>query len=89
MTTITFLRPSSDSSVARPTVSVRDVEGQPQLDEGHRAAEAKSGWRHRLRHVIAHDHDHGQNPIDRDTKEEGIRATKVSLLGQGSNRVTW
>lgn len=59
------------------------MEGHPQFDEGQRAAKAKFGWGHRLRHVIAHNHDHRQKPIDRDTSGEGIRATKVSLVGLG------
>lgn len=37
---------------------------------------------HRLRHLLSHDHGSGHDPAP-DTSAEGIRATKISLVGLG------
>lgn len=48
--------------------------------------EPRSRWRQRLRHLLIHHHDHG--PVSgRDHSAEGIRATKVSLVGLGVTAV--
>ena len=56
-------------------------------DHGHRDGSSE-GWlrglRHRLTHLVAHDHDHAPTVAILDTGAEGIRATKVSLVGLGT-----
>lgn len=56
-------------------------------DHGHRDGSGE-GWlrrlRHRLTHLVAHDHDHAPTVAILDTGAEGIRATKVSLVGLGT-----
>ncbi|MEN8235392.1 MAG: cation diffusion facilitator family transporter [Actinomycetota bacterium] len=53
----------------------------------HHEADAASPWRrltHRLGHVVGHDHDHGESAGSLiDSGAEGIRATKISLIGLG------
>jgi cation diffusion facilitator family transporter len=41
------------------------------------------GLLHRLSHLLSHDHDHATAPLVTDAGAEGIRVTKVSLLGLG------
>lgn len=54
-------------------------------DDGHH--DSGESWtnrlRHRLGHVLAHDHDHPPASAILDTGAKGIRATKVSLAGLG------
>jgi len=61
------------------------MEHPPQSTELSDQTECEGpGVIHRLRHIVAHDHDHGSaQSARRDTSAEGIRATKVSLIGLG------
>jgi cation diffusion facilitator family transporter len=55
----------------------------PTPSPGH-AEREHPGLIHRLRRIVAHEHDHDSaHGARRDTSVEGIRATKVSLVGLG------
>ncbi|MDJ0953394.1 MAG: cation diffusion facilitator family transporter [Acidimicrobiia bacterium] len=49
----------------------------------HEHPEPTSRWR-RLTHFLRHEHDHSHEETARDLGAEGIRATKISLLGLGA-----
>lgn len=58
------------------------------MDHHGRDRHSDDGWlnrlRYRLRHLLAHDHDHAPTAAVLDTGAVGIRATKVSLAGLGA-----
>ena len=67
-----------------------DTERPHHHDDGnghhHESEHPESRWgriRHGVGHLFGHDHDHGPNTALLDTGAEGIRATKVSLVGLG------
>jgi len=60
--------------------------GDHEHDPGHNHGSADrllTRLRHRLGHLLAHDHDHAPTSAVLDTGAVGIRATKVSLAGLG------
>lgn len=64
------------------------MDGEPHSDGQHdhhdhgAPKEGESAF-HRLRHFFAHDHSHSVLRDLQDTSGEGIRATKISLIGLG------
>lgn len=63
-----------------PSDHGRHSVGRVSTEHHHDAPETL--WQ-RVKHFVAHDHDHREPSVVLDTGVEGIRATKVSLIGLG------
>ena len=75
------LRSSGNFSSGLTTVTVRFMSDGSQTDRSGHGPERL--W-HRLSHLLSHDHDHGSDShVVLDAGAEGIRATKISLVGLG------
>jgi cation diffusion facilitator family transporter len=82
------LRSGGNFSPHQRRVSVKVMDGEPHshgLDDHHDHGAHEEGESnfHRLRQLFAHDHSHNVLRDLQDTSGEGIRATKISLIGLG------